>query len=469
MYEMQKAEKKGATSIANRALGTFTDLCLQCDEVRPICSRCEKRNYCCRYSGQGSRLKPESSEDLDGSYSALETLDAGYLSHLSTSPSSSEIFPHSISSSQSGIVSVTGHPASIPSQSSLTPRTLNSRELELLSHYIMHTSRAIPIGEEDLYVLNVVIPNLAFGSESVMASMLALSAACRCRDILDQSESPETLEEISELFHLADKHHQMSLRQTQAAIHNVDHVDSVLANAALMVLYALANHSVRVSLAAKGEREGKPLPSEMLPLQSQWLTLIRAAYTAYVGLLHGLPDEPSMVPPSWVSRTDVPEIPPFSIYEIHIPQDGPSPSTKKLLMPIVSATYKAALQNLDARVRSVVTGDVDAVASAGIVGHSGLGECVTSLTLLEDIFTDTFAEKPSVSEDLDPQSETAISDHLQTGRLQKASPWLARYLARVTSARPSKLLRRSITAFLNHVPREYLQLVNPYWTAYHQR
>ncbi|OSZ99915.1 hypothetical protein A9Z42_0007790 [Trichoderma parareesei] len=257
----------------------------KCDEARPVCTRCKKRNHCCRYTFENDCFRSESTEMSTGRDAlTLETPRLEYLSLPEASPRSSAASSDEVCLSDSGFFPASPFPASGVSQTLPQPFTLNSEELELLSHYITHTSRSIPFDADELYALHVGIPNLAFGSRPVMGSMLALSAVCKCYDIVRHSHAPlERLEEIKGLFVLADRHHRTSLHQIQAAIYD-DHFDTVLANAPLMVLYALAGHCVRVSLAQKAKRSGKSLSNEMFPLQSQWITSIRAAYVAYVGV-----------------------------------------------------------------------------------------------------------------------------------------------------------------------------------------
>jgi hypothetical protein len=306
----------------------------------------------------------------------------------------------------------------------------------------------------------VGIPNLAFGSKPVMGSVLALSAVCKCYDIVRHSPAPlERLEEIKKLLILADRHHRTSLHQIQAAIYD-DYCDTVLANAALMVLYALSGHCVRVLLAKKARRGGKILSNEMLPLQSQWITSIRAAYVAYVGLLNStcsdLKDDLLSLP-STVENDDHLHTSTMLGNDVFFPEDGPAEETKRLLLPIVSATYKAALEKLDARARAVWKEENDLRIYAGEDCNSELQTCLASLKLLEELFVTVFANNQSNSEP--SQSVCVASGISHFGRLDKASPWLRIYLSRVTSATPSKLWRRTIMAFLNRVPFDYLRLV----------
>ncbi|KAM0470336.1 hypothetical protein ACHAPX_009954 [Trichoderma viride] len=433
----------------------------KCDEVLPVCTRCKKRNHECQYTFQDERFRPKSKHiSPDPDLLAPEIPGLGYLSLIEASPKSFEARSDDACSSVSGFTSASPYLASRVPEGSRASHALNSEELELLSHYITHTSRAIPYNSEDLYALHVGIPNLAFGSRPVMESILALSAVCKCYDILKHSPAPlERLDEIQRLLALADQHHRTSLHQLQGAIYD-DLCDTVLANAALMVLYALSDHTVRVLLAKKAKRTGEILSNDLLPMQSQWITSIRAASVAYIGLLNSTCDDAGdelLSPTLTVEHDDPSYSSSLPGDDVYFPEDGPSEETKQLLLPIVSATYSAALEKLDARAQAVCMEENNLFAHDPNVHNSDLQVCLTSLKLLEQLFAKVFSTNQSRPEP--SQVLYATSGFFQCGKLDKASPWLRNYMASATSARPSNLLRRIIMSFVNKVPFEFLQLV----------
>lgn len=356
-----------------------------------------------------------------------------------------------------------------------SPGMLDSMDLALLSHYLTHTSRVIPFDEDDLYALQVGIPNLAFNNKPLMASLLALAAACKCNDIIKHSSEPlECLGEIRELLVRADRHHRDSLRQIQAAIPNTDHYGHVLANAALMVLYCSASHCVRVRLVEAARLCEQSLPSEVLPAQSQWISLIRAAHTAFAGLLNSQNDFPGASlaatdGASWTSSPPRPEASALFDNEVFSPEDGPSQETRRLFFPIVASTWRAALEKLRTKSQSIAIAEASQAAATQTTEDShdwqqlsvGLKSetraCLAAIEILEDVIVAVFPPKGSVSK-RSPQS-IFDSEFPPFGHLSEVAPWLWRYLARVTSAAPSKPLRRTVMAFVNRVPLEYLSLV----------
>ncbi|KAL1872401.1 hypothetical protein Daus18300_004371 [Diaporthe australafricana] len=351
--------------------------------------------------------------------------------------------------------------------SGLSASLLDARDLELLSHYLSHTSRTTAFDRDDLYALHVGIPNLAFSSKPLMSSMLALAAACQCHDLLAAQHHPSSgpggggaadLPRIRELLELAEQHHGASLRQIQEDIPSTDRYDHVLANAALMVLYGSASHWVRIRLVGVCEAAGARLPAEFVPVQSQWMSLIRAVHSAYVGLLADQAQNPQVVEMEDCERSSPPRVG-FGDVDIACPQDGPSGETRRLFLPIVAATSGSAASKLRARARRVEknVGSNDASFQA----------CMAALAALDTTMSETFQdtgrasfppktpESPATEEIKEPISPQSL------GRLSNVAPWLRSYTARVTSksCTASRPLRRTVNSFLNRVPTAYLHMV----------
>ena len=341
---------------------------------------------------------------------------------------------------------------------------LGARDLELLSHYLSHTSRTIAFDRDDLYALHVGIPNLAFGSKALMSSMLALAAACQCHGLLESasatpgapSAGPDVAR-VRELLVLAEQHHAASLRQIQEDLPSTERYDHVLANAALMVLYGSASHWVRIRLVRVCEAGSRRLPREFMPVRSQWMSLIRAVHSAYVGLLADQAQNPGVAGIGDCGRGSPPRVDFGDVY-VACPQDGPSDDTRRLLFPILAATSGSALAKLRARARQVEAG-------AGI-NNTSFQSCVEALVALETVMSETFGDKSPAALSLETTGSQTEDDKREPpypyslGRLSNVAPWLRSYTARVTmNSRDSRPLRRTINAFINRVPSAYLHMV----------
>ncbi|KAK0736096.1 hypothetical protein B0T21DRAFT_450927 [Apiosordaria backusii] len=387
----------------------------KCDELKPRCTRCVDRDLNCQY--QSRRQRPE---------------EEGWRPVSPSQSRSPSIIPvHGIDS--------------------MTPD-----ELELLRHYLTHTSRIIPYDGDDLYALQEGFPSLAFRCRTLMNSILALAAVCKCHDIMTQPTINEKhREQAQALLLVAEDRHKESLRRTQYEIPNLHRecYDATLANAPLMVLYILANHSIRIQWA----EITADVPAGFVPTQLQWVLLIRAAHLAYSGMLSDIdlglesypePHSPASNPP--VSPLD--QLSPDPVNHIISPEDGPTKHTRELFLPILAATSRGALTSLRTKAEARRT---------EMPAHPEIAFSFVALGTLEDIADEVFKTN-SHAIDLKLSLERAHSSPTTPppqSRLSCVSPWLRNYLARVTMATPTRPFRRTITAFVNRVPAEYLTLV----------
>ncbi len=439
-----------------------TNFPLQCDEAMPSCSRCASNNYHCCYQETTSSARvakgplqctPSTSNIFGSPTSSMCSESEQYYPVVENLLlPSSQLSPHSTPSLYSGCTQDEERPVQLSS-----PGNLNAAEFALLSHYLTHTSHAVAFDEEDLHALSVGFPNIAFGSKPVMSSLLALAAACKCHNLLKQSKSPlNNLELVQELLSLADRHHDCSLEEIQAAIHSQNTYDDVLANAALMVLYSSASHSVRIRIAEAARLAGRELSGSLLPQGSQWIGLIRAAHTASVGVLGTYAED--LTAPSLSSCSPLPRASPasegiWSCMGTFSPEDGPLEATRRLFLPIVRSSFDRALDLLSDRAQQLFA---DWSESSPWM-ETDLKACLEALPTLKSIAIDAVfgSEKMLQSR---PESYGKL-EQIPFESLPKVSPWLGRYMARVTSLTSPKPLRRVIMSFLNLVPIEFLSIV----------
>ncbi|KAK5796106.1 hypothetical protein VI817_005391 [Penicillium citrinum] len=393
-----------------------------------------------------SKLLLHSSSSCIASSEEPPVLSSEHLSVPGSSPHGSS--PNSMTSYSQSLSKSEGS----MSISSETSGILNATELGLLSHYLTHTSRTIPFDELDLYALSVGIPNLAFNSKPVMSSLIALAAACKSHNIVHTTQAPlaeSTILEIQQLLELAEHHHRTSLQHIRRAVTSSDWYDSVLANAALMVLYASASHSIRVRLASIARRSGIELPHDILPQHSQWITFTRAAHTASTAVLSGLLNADinlnTPISPSLYESMNVTS----SVLQ---PQSGPSENTKLHFIPLVTSTYARAFQSLRKKIETVA----DCFKDQEMFGlrYDDVEACLQTLPILEKCASVALSGK-----DTGNQSHLSRAQVLLPGEYSRVSSWVGNYMLSVTSMTAPKALRRIIMSFLNEAPAEYLNLV----------
>ena len=443
----------------------------QCDELEPQCLRCIRRGITCQYqkvlpklklvTEQPQELQQSQPNDFPQMIQGLTMLSPSYsmassgpLLSVSSNPPTRSISPFTQFNDGEMLVF---KPPKI--------EMLDSKELDLLSHYLSHTASSMAFDREDLEVLKVGIANLAFQSKPVMNSILSLAAVCKCRDILDQPiVSPQYEAQIRDLMAFADQHHIESLQQIQAYAADVQYYDYVMVNAALMVQYGGASHSTRIRLVEMMP-SSDPLPSELRPALSQWISIIRAVHVAFTGLRNDQPDmlfdQPEL---QFISEQS------FKTYSIDnvidtgsmywedalSPQSDSLKETEGLLMPIVAATANGALEKLELRARCIYAAEEDKLLQAG-VGQAAscqldLQACLEAIKALRGWPQDylSMASSSAWSQSLFSPEDPPLAG------LAGLPPWLRNYLARVTEKSPPC---RTAMFFISQVPPQYLDLV----------
>ncbi|KAJ5238808.1 hypothetical protein N7468_003427 [Penicillium chermesinum] len=330
-------------------------------------------------------------------------------------------------------------------------------ELGLLGHYLTHTSHSIPCDKLDLYALSVGMPNLAFTSKPVMSSLIALAAACKSHDLVTGTRTPldgPVLAQVRDLLRLAEHHHRASLQHIQAYISQSDWYDTILANAALMVLYASANHSTRVHLAITAKRASRQLPSDVLPQNSQWISFTRAAHIASSAVLRDIVDAADYFPTPMSSSTSSAQGLPLDAWNdsrVLSPELGPSERTKSLFLPLVASTYVRAHETLRKRADSIAARFKEAES---LQDHLDVGACLEALPLLEACATATLSRTEPQDTPENEKPESVVFDDSC-----KVSSWVGKYMISVTSMTLPTVLRRTIMSYLNKAPSDFLNII----------
>ncbi|GLA31607.1 hypothetical protein AnigIFM63604_001090 [Aspergillus niger] len=426
----------------------------KCDEARPKCSRCTRLSYTCQYQHRPntseSDTEPTGFPNSEIEFAGSELTSRRLSSDRPSGPITPSICQLPLSPQSNGEEDIPG--LDLPS-----PDPLNATELNLLAHYLSHTSQTIPFDSLDLYALAVGVPNLAFKCKAVMSSLLSLAAACKCHDIANENTQrpldTRILTEINDLLALAERHHAASLRHIQATMQITESYDNVLANAALMVLYASASHSIRVHLAVTAKKYGQRLPTELLPQHSQWISFTRAAHTASSAILNDIVN----ATPSSSTVVDTGSESHGTTSSPSSPQDGPSPKTKSLFLPLVASTCDRALGDLRRRAERT-TAEQRSSALYSAIDQRRAHALLETITILESCAS--AALSPEASDKKVVFTASPNTQHTSMfGCSRGVSPWVARYMISVTSMEAPQILRRIIMSFLNKAPTEFLNIV----------
>jgi hypothetical protein len=335
---------------------------------------------------------------------------------------------------------------------------LDPAESELFSHYLEHTARSVAADSADLYALGTEIRRLVSESRIIMHSVLALAAIHKCSTIIqDPNHRQNNYTSVTHLLHTAEQYHREVLQQAQSDVEHMRRYDHVMLNAALMVLYSCASHSVQISLMGGGAGNAY-MPGSFRPGDLQWFSMIRAIQSAYSGLANTKPES--------LDGDDLKNPHQEQIYSVDMPRSplneidlsgatGPTMRTRRLFLPIVAATWNGALDRLDATAERIQTSELPGAKE--VVEYQ---MCTQALRLLRSIFMEVFTAR-TFSQASSPNSDgtPGPAKHSKVDEIAKLEPWLRDYLARITSKAPHLPLRRTIMAFVHRLPNGYTELV----------
>lgn len=319
--------------------------------------------------------------------------------------------------------------------------SLNANDMALLSHYITHTSRIISLDDNDYHVLHVCVPSLAFRAESVMASLLALSAICMAREsIEDAVDIREKIDRIQALFELGAYHHRKAFELVQNPVYGLAHPEMVYASAILIPLYAAARQSSSILLARMATSAGLRLPVELDPEMNHCISLTRATHVLGMQLGRS-PYPPSSEHPLKTLVASSSRIDTIALPRI-VTEDGPSSTTGRLFAPVIWSTCNAAIEKLRLKVETLIVGSDNRCSGIGLDQA-----CLDAVILLENIsqkgrvlYHDTTS---STSPDFpDPACET--------------SELLHGYLRRQNDFDAISSLRRTVMSFMHRTHPTYM-------------
>ncbi|OQO08074.1 hypothetical protein B0A48_06868 [Cryoendolithus antarcticus] len=331
----------------------------------------------------------------------------------------------------------------------MSPLSMTDLERELLSHYIAHTAQTIPFDAAGLSALQIGIPGLALQSRPVMCSLLALAAACKCVDLLNENlDHPDMRKTVSELLEFAETRHQESVRLIQNVIHDAGQSSYVLANAAMMVCFAPASHCINIRLSQITPLTMPRTPSDGL----RYVLLTRAPYLAFEGLTFRQDSAQSEISDHESNVEQYPEDTPAG-GEAHASANTMANAYNEqchALFPVLRATYGAALSELRARSSSALEFGQLCGGPGGFC-ECDRCSCASAMDLLSAIFRDVFADSN--------QAGTARSKVLPDSNAGDLAPWLRRFVQNAVSASGVRPLRYTILNFVQRAPTGFIELL----------
>jgi hypothetical protein len=327
---------------------------LQCDEKRPSCTPCEASLRVCAYAT--NQQFPVSIESGAASRPSLPSPP----SSLYGTSSNLSVFPRE-PFSRSAL------PTLLKARVGTEDAVSNPTDADLYFHFLNHTCKSAPPCHKTRVVLQIGIAKLALDSEPVSHSVLALSAACLCCDIISTGNAnPETVRRILDL---GLQHHTLALEQmqTMTSLQRDSDIQPLLVCALMLVPFALAfQHIQHWVFSATGFQHAD------LVTPRDAVLLLRGIGTTIIALNSSRAE----------SRSPVSNTPWDGMFSSQSKNAGDSqtiPEHSHTMYPVLAVTFQQALSNLQCRIESgIAASQTDKNAVSVLAAYHALKNVMSS-------------------------------------------------------------------------------------------
>ncbi|CAG7916644.1 unnamed protein product [Penicillium olsonii] len=210
---------------------------VKCDEERPVCGACSIRGSQCTFPTPGStKNRPRRSAPHDINETIHESTPEQYDHSAPRGGHESVISPLSFNLGPSGT----------SADENQSQSHLNMNDLNLLQHYILHTSKKTSLNPEKVLVWERIIPDMASTNEFLMHLLLALAGL----DILNRESREFQNSRIQQnQFHTSEsaklklviEHHQLGLKGLQEELSSGSDAEILVTGSMLIVAFAFAS------------------------------------------------------------------------------------------------------------------------------------------------------------------------------------------------------------------------------------
>ncbi|KAE8399587.1 hypothetical protein BDV37DRAFT_259961 [Aspergillus pseudonomiae] len=242
-----------------------TDRMLQCDEVRPVCGACSFRGESCSFPPLALPTSMDS-EDYQRSRKPRRVVPV----------------PHPLQPLEF-------HLPGLSSELSLHGQTINMADMNLLTKFMLQTSKKMSLHPKRMLIWQQVIPDMAAKQEYLMHLLLALAGAhtlyesdmARTGTLNkddNQSATPSIDNSAIHGLHRVIEHHQRGLKGFREALSDMSAATAeyVFCGSLLIVAFAFASLSIRdLNITEPGFRNGDNYESPF----TDWLHLVRGLTT----------------------------------------------------------------------------------------------------------------------------------------------------------------------------------------------
>ncbi|KAL5332564.1 hypothetical protein BJX70DRAFT_404478 [Aspergillus crustosus] len=412
---------------------------IKCDEMKPSCSRCILTRQSCIYPPTYQSSSADDEAHITPTATGLSLSLSLPTPSRGPSPSPSPSFERRVS------------PVYASSSSPSQHLDFDLSDTGLYHHYLQHTSRNLTQNIKDLYALQIGLPTLALRSKTVFHSILAVSAACMCCDMIAQDPPPD-VSIVSQVLMTGYHHYNLASERIRDLISRPTAAKAgpLLAAPPLLVPFATSSQQINhwISSRMAGQQ-----PVKRLSTTPRDVIIITRGIRATLEALKAGDISPSTSPSPTTPQAsfedlEIDDDPPAIFDPVNlIPMSPPPLSHSHPMYPIIASTSQPAFANLQSR--------LDAAILYSTGPNEALSSCAAAFTILSDIRSGTFS--PSLSSLFQNTSITnpPVISH------PHIPPWLLTLTARPDPPSQTEPLTRPFLNFLVQVPQGYLDLVLP--------
>ncbi|KAF2007067.1 hypothetical protein P154DRAFT_182220 [Amniculicola lignicola CBS 123094] len=399
---------------------------IKCDEEKPSCTRCVLSLQSCVYSPKALFIvDPGARDELP-----LQTAQRS----VSLSPIAPSFLDNSLLSEASAYSTpaLTKETCHNEAEDSLPPS-----DTILYHHYLQHTSHITTHHQNDKTVLEIYIPTLALQSKVVFHSILALSAACLCRDMIAERTSSD-IAAVNQVLMAGYRHYNRASEQTRDLISqpNTPKPEHLLASTPFLIGFATASQQINHWIESR-----KPTRDPSQPL----IASLRDTIILIKGLratLQVLRRDDVSSSHKMAYEPELPNENEPALLESKPPATTPPPSHTHVMYPMIAATSEGAFSRLQERLDST---------SLSYGDDASLVACAEAFQRLSTVRNLTFSSHA-------PPTPLSLDN---ASKLPRLPPWLRSYIGRPVILLPNEPLVRPFLTFLIRSSQEYLDLLLP--------
>ncbi|KAL4995530.1 hypothetical protein BDV10DRAFT_196609 [Aspergillus recurvatus] len=401
---------------------------IKCDEVKPSCSRCLLTMQKCIYAPtapttQASAAPPPQSHRNQLSLS------------LATPSPPSKLSPSPLPFETSHI------PSSSPVQQGLR-FDVDTSDTGLYHHYLQHTSRNLTGNRQDYHAIQICLPTLALRSKTVYHSMLALSAACMCCDMIYKDPPPDVAA-VSDTLMAGYRHYNLASERLRELISrpSAANAEPLLAAPPMLVPFVTSSQQINHWISNRTAGAGQQFQKRLSSTPRDVIVISRGISATIRALATSTSPHPQLATSEALDSMDDHRAIAFP----PLPSTPPPPSHFHPMYPIIKSTSQPAFSKLQGRLNLALIYDP---------ANPSLSACADAFEALSVLRAGVFPPDPSSPPALPPSM-------IEMPTLPQVPPWLSSFTARPSIPSPTEHMTRPFLSFLVHAPQAYLDCVLP--------